>query len=372
MLSIDERLKLIREVGEEIVKEDELRALLESNKNLIAYDGFEPSGQIHIAQGLLRAININKMIKAGFKFKMLVADWHAMANNKMGGDLEKIRTVGKYFIEVWKASGMNLDKVKFVWASDLVKDSSYWLLVLKIARTNKLSRFIRTAQIMGREESLESLTGAQIMYSCMQTADIFTLGARVTQLGMDQRKVNMLAREIGPQLDPPFGGWKPVVVSHHMLMSLRPQTISLKKSASKLDKVVALKMSKSRPESAIFMTDSPEEIEHKIRKAYCPEGEVEMNPVLEYYRYIVFPALERLGEDRVVISRPKKFGGSLAFSSYRELETAFSKKEVHPLDIKNSLITYLKRLLAPVEEHFRKNENARALLEKVKSFRVTR
>lgn len=27
-------------------------------------------------------------------------------NNKMGGDLKKIQTVGKYMVEVWKAIGM--------------------------------------------------------------------------------------------------------------------------------------------------------------------------------------------------------------------------------------------------------------------------
>jgi len=75
-MDIEDRLKLIKEVGEEIIQEDELKKLLESGEKLIAYDGFEPSGQIHIAQGILRAINVNKMIKAGVKFKMLVADWH--------------------------------------------------------------------------------------------------------------------------------------------------------------------------------------------------------------------------------------------------------------------------------------------------------
>ena len=122
IMTIQDRLNLIKQVGEEIVTEEELKNLLESGEELIAYDGFEPSGQIHIAQGILRAINVNKMIKAGVRFKMLVADWHAMANNKMDGDLEKIKTVGRYFIEVWKASGMDLSKVEFVWASDLVKD----------------------------------------------------------------------------------------------------------------------------------------------------------------------------------------------------------------------------------------------------------
>ena len=70
----DERFNLIKEVGEEIITEEDLKSLLKEKKNPVAYDGFEPSGtNIHIAQGLLRAININKMTKAGCKFKILVA-----------------------------------------------------------------------------------------------------------------------------------------------------------------------------------------------------------------------------------------------------------------------------------------------------------
>ena len=129
-LNPEERLSLIRHVGEEILTNDDLKALIEENRELIAYDGFEPSGRIHIAQGILRAININKMIKAGCRFKMLVADWHGWANNKMGGDLEKIQTVGKYFIEVWKATGVDLSKVDFIWVSDYVKDDNYWKIVM--------------------------------------------------------------------------------------------------------------------------------------------------------------------------------------------------------------------------------------------------
>ena len=96
-MNTEDRLKLVREVGEEIVLEEELKELLSKKKKFIAYDGFEPSGRIHIAQGILRAINVNKMVKAGAHFKMLVADWHGWANNKMGGDLDRIQNVGKYF-----------------------------------------------------------------------------------------------------------------------------------------------------------------------------------------------------------------------------------------------------------------------------------
>lgn len=364
-MNTQEKLDLINQVGEEVIGADELKTLLESGEQLIAYDGFEPSGQIHIAQGLLRAINVNKMLKAGVKFRMWVADWHAMANNKMGGDLEKIKTVGKYFIEVWKASGMDLSKVEFMWASDMAKNPDYWKLVVQVGKSNALKRFIRTAEMMGREESLEKLTGAHIIYSCMQVADIFMLGAKITQLGMDQRKVNMLAREVGPLL----GYWKPVVVSHHMLRGLG-KPVSNEQDA--LQRTIELKMSKSKPDSAIFMTDTLEDIQRKINKAYCLEGDIKENPVLEYCKYIIFESFDRLGISEFVVERPEKWGGILKFKTYAELEDCFAQKLLHPQDLKVTVVKLLNQLLQPVRKHFEENIEAKKLLETVKGYQVTR
>lgn len=370
-MTTEEKMKLIREVGEEIIMEDELPKLLESGEQLYCYDGFEPSGQIHIAQGLVRAINVNKMTKAGIKFRMWVADWHALANNKLGGDLEKIKITGKYFIEVWKASGMDLSNVEFLWASDMVKNPDYWKLVVQIGKSNALRRFIRTAEMMGREESLDNLTGANIIYSCMQVADIFMLKAKITQLGMDQRKLNMLAREIGPQL----GFWKPIVVSHHMLMGLdkppeQTEAVKNSKTASVNDKttrVIALKMSKSKPDTAIFMTDTTEDIKRKITKAWCPEGEIRENPVLEYCKHILFEKFER-----IIVERPEKYGGPVILNSYENLERLFSEKKIHPMDLKQTVVVLLDQLLYPVRKHFQENAYAKDLLRKVKNYQITR
>jgi tyrosyl-tRNA synthetase len=355
----EEKVKIISEVGEEVIGEDELKTMLDSDEQIYAYDGFEPSGQIHIAQAVLRAINVNKITSTGVKFKMFVADWHAWANNKMGGDLEKIQTVGKYFIEVWKAVGMDLDNVEFVWASDILKDDNYWKIVMNIARETTLKRVLRTTQIMGREDT-ESLYSSQIFYPCMQAADIFYLGAKICQLGMDQRKVNMLAREVGPKL----GYYKPVVVSHHMLMGLSEPAPS---DSSAVEKAIARKMSKSKPNTAIFMNDTTKDITKKINKAYCPEGVIEENPILEYCKFLVFEKF-----DKIVIERPEKWGGNLEFNSYDEVEKAFATKELHPMDLKQGVAKYVDLMIKPVREHFENDETAKALFEKVKSYQITR
>ena len=114
----------------------------------------------------------------------------------MGGDLTKIRIVGQYFIEIWKALGMKLENVFFMWASDEInkKASEYWLTVIDIARKNTVPRIKRCATIMGRKEE-DDMAVAMCLYPCMQCTDVFFLKADICQLGMDQRKVNMLARE---------------------------------------------------------------------------------------------------------------------------------------------------------------------------------
>jgi hypothetical protein len=35
----------------------------------------------------------------------------------MGGDLKKIQVVGKYLVEIWKAVGMDMERVEFLYAS---------------------------------------------------------------------------------------------------------------------------------------------------------------------------------------------------------------------------------------------------------------
>lgn len=353
-MDVNERLGLIREVGEEIIGEEELVELLNSGKTPVAYDGFEPSGRIHIAQGLLRAINVNKLTKAGIHFKFWVADSFALMNNKLGGDLDKIKITGEYFVEVWKACGMDMQNVEFLWASDAMSDPNYWYKVITVGRINTVSRITRCSQIMGRSEN-ESLSAAQIFYPCMQCADIFHLKADICQLGMDQRKVNVLAREVAPKM----GFKKPIIISHHMLMGL---TEPPKDVVDPVERATAMKMSKSKPDSAIFMNDSEEDIKRKMKKAYCPEGEIRENPILEYCKYIVFEKY-----DSLLIERPEKYGGNLNFNSYEELEAAFARKEVHPMDLKTAVGKCINELLMPVRKHF-ESGRAKELKEKVESF----
>ena len=349
-LSVDEKIKLVKEVGEEIVKDEELRNLFERNEMPICYDGFEPSGRMHIAQGLLRAINVNRLTKAGCVFVFWIADWFAQMNNKMGGDIEKIHIVGRYFVEIWRAAGMDLKNVKFLWCSDEINKNSndYWQSVINVARANNIDRIKRCCQIMGRKEG-DALQASQIMYPCMQCTDIFFLKANITSLGMDQRKVNMLAREYSDDVKITH---KPIIFSHHMLKSLVKGVE---------------KMSKSIPDSAIFMEDSAKEVERKIKKAYCPEKDVDDNPIFDYIKYLIIP---RFG--KFELKRPEKYGGDKVYNTYEEICEDYKKGDLNPGDVKPNVARLINEMIEPVRKHFENDPEAKKILQLVNSFKVTR
>ena len=72
------------------------------------------------------------------------------------------------------------------------------------------------------------------------------------------------------------------------------------------------------------------------------------NPVLQIFQHHIFP---RLSE--ITIRRPEKFGGDRSFGSYNDLETAYSKGEVHPMDLKKTCGESLIEILAPVRDYIR-------------------
>ena len=60
----------ILSVGEECISPSDLKGLLTAKGHgtdlgFNLYDGFEPSGRMHIAQGLLKSVNVNKCTADG-------------------------------------------------------------------------------------------------------------------------------------------------------------------------------------------------------------------------------------------------------------------------------------------------------------------
>lgn len=383
----------ILQIGEEVIGGNELENLIKTKENIIAYDGFEPSGRMHIAQGLLRAHNTNIFIDNGIKFKFWVADWFALMNLKLGGDIKKINMAGELMIHTWKACGMKIDMtnekgekmIEFIKSSEEINKRSdeYWRLVLDIATKFNLNRVKRCTQIMGRknndvgekliqlknmvneiEDNIQlkellttqieeiinmnqnDLATSQVFYPVMQCADIFFLKCDICSLGLDQKKVNMLALEYCDKIKRKN---KPIIISHHMVMGLDGSD----------------KMSKSNPDNTIFMDDSEIEVNRKIKKAFCEPQNIEKNPILDWIKWIIFPI-----ENKFIIPENKKFNTpERKYDKFETLENEFKEGKIYPNDIKKGLQNIINHLLTPVRSYFIENEEANELLNKVKKFK---
>jgi tyrosyl-tRNA synthetase len=317
---------------------------------------------MHIGMGLVCGSKIKDMVKAGFHFIIFLADWHSWINNKLGGDMESIHLCGEYFKHCFTALGIKPESVQYLWASDITKDVEYWEKVVRIAKSVSLQRTWRALPIMGREMSLTDVETAWVYYPCMQSADIFYMNLDVACAGIDQRKAHMLARDAAEKL-----GWKkPACIHTHLLMGLQgPERVEGQfDENADINLQISSKMSKSMPRTCIYIHDTPDDIKTKIRAAYCPPKRVKENPILELAKYVIFAEREILE-----IPRPSKYGGPETFETYGEVEKAYVKGELHPLDLKNGVAEALVDILNPVREYFRKHPQ---ILRKMTEIEITR
>jgi tyrosyl-tRNA synthetase len=358
--------------------EEDLKELLNSGKKLKHYIGFEISGKPHLRHGLVCMSKVKDFHDAGFEVSIFLADWHSWINDKLGGDMKVIQTVAvSYFkealIAAYKCVGGNPKDLKFVLGSELYHNNDkYWETMIDVSKNTSLGRIQRSITIMGRKEG-ESVDFAKMIYAPMQVADIFVQDISVAHAGLDQRKAQVIARDVALKLktnnlaDKKKKKIKPVAVHGHLVLGLqKPSVWPVPKD--KLQELWSqMKMSKSIPNSAIYMTDEEEEIRKKIKGAFCPEGEIGFNPLLDWAKYLVFVN----DKSKLKVKRPDKFGGNVVYSSFEKLEKDFGNKKLHPMDLKNAMADKLVEILAPAMEHFSKPKMKKAK-EEMEKLIITR
>ncbi|MCG3215920.1 MAG: tyrosine--tRNA ligase [Candidatus Heimdallarchaeota archaeon] len=353
-MSIEERLELVTKNAEEVILEEEVRKILEEKEKPRAYIGFELSGLVHLGTGLVCGNKLKDLAKAGFETIVFLADWHSWINNKLDADLDKIQLAGEYFQKAFESLGVKGSNVKYIWGSEFVDDSNYWAKVIRVAKSNTLSRILRTMPIMGRKSEGE-MESAFLYYPAMQAADIFHMKLDLAVGGMDQRKAHMLTRDTAEKL----GYKKPASLHTPLLTGLEGYGKKMdSESAPDLSMQIDAKMSKSKPDSCIFIHDTDDEILKKIQKAQCPPKKIIGNPVTEIVQFIIFDVFNEFK-----IERDVKFGDDLHFDSFNAFEESYVSGDVHPMDVKMSVAKVLQKILKPAQDYFDKHSD---LVEEVK------
>lgn len=338
-MDITEKVDLIeRPPTEEVVTHDELVDLFETNSSPKHYIGLEISGFLHLGSLISTGFKINDFVKAGVKCTVFLADWHTLINDKLGGDWEIISKVSKYYHDAFK---IVCPEVKIVLGSELYQEKTeYWSELVKFTKHMSLARTMRTLTIMGRSENEEKIDLAKLLYPPMQAVDIHSLDVDIAHAGMDQRKIHMLVREIFPKMK-----WKVPVAVHHKLLP------GLSKPAESSDSQILEKMSKSDPNSGVFVHNTDDEIKKKISKAWCEEANIQNNPLLEISRHVIFHEFKEMK-----VERPEKFGGNVSYSDYAQLQKDFEERKLHPGDLKQTVGSYLVKIISPIREKLNLSE----------------
>lgn len=357
-MDADERLEIITRGAQEVITTDGIKELLEGGAPIKGYIGVEPSGLFTVAW-MIWAEKLKDLVKAGVNMTVLLATWHAMINDKLGGDMENIRKCAEYIKQCLEALGIDIRKLSFVYADEMIGDPEYWSTLFRVSKCLTLARVRRAMTILGRRVGEATIDFAKFIYPSMQVTDIFMLDLDLCLGGEDQRRAHVLAREVAPKL----GKKKPEAVHTPLLMGLQGLSRMDVAGKSRESILIDAKMSKSKPTTCIFIHDKPSAIRDKIKRAYCPPGEVKMNPVLEVAKHVIFPRTGQLN-----IKRERKYGGPLTLHSYAELAQEYSGG-LHPLDVKMAVADALSKVLSPVRDYFGKRPS---LLKEVTGMSITR
>lgn len=314
-IDVNNKIELIKRNTSEIVNDAKIKDFLGKG---VVYCGYECSGEIHLGH-LVTIIKLLDLQKAGVKVKILLADWHTWLNKK--GDWDFVNGQVKQWEKGFKSVGLKAEIVK---GTSYQKKPDYFEDILKLSLNTTVNRGVRSMQQVARD--IENAKISQIIYPLMQIVDVKYLRTNFVVAGSDQRKIYMLGLDEGKIID-----------LQEAVYLYTPIIPSLKGPGGK--------MSSSVPESLISIKDKKVDIEKKINKAYCRQGDVANNPILAILKLIIFPKL-----DKIKIIREKKHGGDLIFEDYSELEKMFEAGKLHPSDLKKSVSESLDKIIEPIRK----------------------
>lgn len=329
-LTYEQRLELIKNNLQEVLGEEQLKALLKERDPKI-YWGTATTGKPHIAY-FVPMTKLADFLQAGCHVTILFADLHAYLDN-MKAPWELLQLRAKYYEVVIKgileSIGVPLDKLKFIKGTDFQLSKEYILEVFRMSSMVSEHDAKKAGSEVVKQVDNPLLSG--LIYPGMQALDEEFLDVDIQFGGVDQRKIFVFAEKYMPAL-----GFKKRI---HLMNPMVPG-------------LTGSKMSSSEADSKIDLLDDSSKVLAKIKKAFCEEGNIEQNGVLPFVKHVLFPVFNIKNISSFQIERPEKFGGNRSFENYASLEAAFAAKEVFPLDLKNAVAKYINMLLDPIRQKF--------------------
>jgi tryptophanyl-tRNA synthetase len=315
--------------------------------------GIRPSGDLTIANYLGAVKPIVELQKEKNSLMVFVADLHAMTDNEP-------KIVKQYIYNVvadYLALGLDLNKTIIFLQSDIAGEVT--TLTAFLARLISVAELLRVPTLkdkLKKNAKPESANALLLLYPVMMASDILLQRAKLVAVGEDQMPHIELTRELARRFNKKYGKVFPIPQA----LQIKPiRILSLKGEG---------KMSKSKPEGAIFLTDDLKTVERKIKNAETAfEGQ--MNEKLENLIFIA-KNLAKIGEEKEKIDSIIKehLNGKKVMKEFKQTLIEIVKNFLFEFQEKRNEIIKNKNYLQSILEKGGKiaKQNAIETLEKVK------
>jgi tryptophanyl-tRNA synthetase len=295
--------------------------------------GDRPTGKLHLGHyvgSLKNRIALQHEYEAFF----IIADLHVLTTKNKPEDITEIDKNARQLVLDSIASGIDPETATFYLQSGIPEIHEMYTLFQSLVTVARLER-MPSLKDMARAANIEMPFGL-LGYPILQAADILSVRGEMVPVGKDNIAHVEVTREIARRFNHLYGETLPIPEG---MVGEVPILVGTDGRA---------KMSKSL-NNAIFLSDSPKEVEKKVRKMYTDPkrvsadipGTVEGNPVFIYHNAF----------------NPNK-------AEVEDLKERYKAGKVGDVEVKDKLTTAINNLLEPIHERREKFE-ASGLVEDI-------
>lgn len=283
--------------------------------------GIRPTASLTVANLIGAAIPLLELQKTDNEILVFVATMHGLTDHEPEEVVSSVNGIVKDYL----ALGLNPSKITIFDQRDIRRQVA--LLKLYLERHITVNRACRVPTLKEKLRKGQTPEQANVLlmnYPVMMAADILLQEAEIVPVGKDQYSHMEIAKELCDSFNLKYGKGKKILV--------RPEAMNRKEPVHILALVGEGKMSKSKPETAIFLTDKEDVIRKKIMRAETALEGQDSDKLQSLLNIVKALKPEKEKEMKKIIERHKKgekvmgeFKKSLA-DILVEFTTSFQKK----------------------------------------------
>jgi len=223
----------------------------------VLISGIQPSGKLHIGNYLGALKNFVDLQNSGkYQCYFFIADLHSLTEDF--DPKEKPKQILELMAD-FLAAGLDSKKSVIFQQSQIPAHTELSWVLNTVTPMGELERMTQFKDKSVRQR--KNINIGLFAYPVLMAADILLYDTKFVPVGEDQLQHLEITRSLTRKFNKKFGK---TFFEPQAILTKTPRVMSLANPEKK--------MSKSQPESCLFIDDSPQEIRNKIRKAVTDSG----------------------------------------------------------------------------------------------------